>query len=129
VYLDDLSLNKVDFEKYLSSHLPTNLVKKDLTLDKSMLLNLALDALNELLKLAMSDEPFWQFHNISHKVIWYNGLQQSDIGRDMQSQWVEMFPCIIGETKSGTLLLVLRLTQYFDGNYISNFYIVVCTNS
>ncbi|KAK4718076.1 hypothetical protein R3W88_016414 [Solanum pinnatisectum] len=56
--VDDLSLNEVDFEKYLSSPLSTNLVNKDLTLDKSMLLNLALDALNDLLKLAMSDEPF-----------------------------------------------------------------------
>lgn len=51
-----LELNEVDFGKYLSSPLPTNL---DVTLDKSMLLNLALDALNELLKLAMSDEPLW----------------------------------------------------------------------
>lgn len=57
--VDGLSLNEVDFGKYLSTPPPTNLVNKDLTLDKSMLLNLALAALNELLKLAMSDEPFW----------------------------------------------------------------------
>ncbi|KAK6786267.1 hypothetical protein RDI58_014792 [Solanum bulbocastanum] len=57
--VDDLSLNEVDFEKYLSNPLSTNLVNKDFTLDKSVLLNFSLDALNEFLKLAMSDESFW----------------------------------------------------------------------
>ncbi|KAK4718147.1 hypothetical protein R3W88_016485 [Solanum pinnatisectum] len=57
--VDDVS-NEVDFRKDLSSPLPiiyvcptTILVNKDVTLDKSMLLNLALDALNGLLKLKL----------------------------------------------------------------------------
>ncbi|KAK4718433.1 hypothetical protein R3W88_016771 [Solanum pinnatisectum] len=148
--VDDLSLNEVDFGKYLSSPLSTNLVNKDLTLDKSMLLNLALDALNELLKLEMSDEPFWvrsldgggeilNMEEYARSFIPIIGIKPSHftieatrsigtvVGNSLtlvemlinESQWVDMFPCIIGkvstfdvistgigESKSGTLLLL-----------------------
>ncbi|KAK4718074.1 hypothetical protein R3W88_016412 [Solanum pinnatisectum] len=156
--VDDLSLNKVDFGKYLSSPLPTNLVNKDLTLDKSMLLNLALDALNELLKLAMSDEPFWvrslngggetlNIEEYARSFIPIIGINPSNFTTEAtrsfgtaacnsltlvemlmnKSQWEEMFPCIIGkvdtfdvistgigETKSGTLLLLETINLHIE---------------
>ncbi|WMV33956.1 hypothetical protein MTR67_027341 [Solanum verrucosum] len=148
--VDGLSLNEVDFGKYLTSPPPTNLVNKDLTLDKSMLLNLALAALNELLKLAMSDELFWvrsldgggeilNMEEYARSFIPITGIKPSHFTTEAtrssgivagnsltlvemlmnESQWVEVFPCIIGkvntfdvistgigESKSGTLLLI-----------------------
>lgn len=123
-----LELNEVDFGKYLSSPLPTNL---DVTLDKSMLLNLALDALNELLKLAMSDEPLWvrnldgggqtlNMEEYATTFIPIIGIKPSHftteatrssgtvVGNSLtlvemlmnESQWVEAFPCIIGKVNT-----------------------------
>uniref|UniRef100_M1C945 Homeobox protein n=1 Tax=Solanum tuberosum TaxID=4113 RepID=M1C945_SOLTU len=71
-----------------------SLFNKDIVHDKMVLLNLALDALNELFRLYENDKPLWR-------------------------QWVEMFPCVvektyttdvistgIGGNKSGSLLLI-----------------------
>ncbi|KAK4718067.1 hypothetical protein R3W88_016405 [Solanum pinnatisectum] len=122
--VDDFSLNEVDFGKYLSSPPPTNLVNKDLTLDKSMLLNLALDALNELLKLAMSDEPFWvrsldgggeklNIEEYARSFIPIIRIKPSHFTTKATrsfgtlagdsvtlSQWVEMLLCIIGKVNT-----------------------------
>lgn len=56
-----------DFEKSMSSPPPVislqptiSLVNDDVTLDKSILMNLALDASDELLRLGMSGEPLWR---------------------------------------------------------------------
>ncbi|MCD7455182.1 hypothetical protein HAX54_027312 [Datura stramonium] len=64
--MDAASPKGVDFGKGLSSPLPVtsllptkSLVNEDITHDKSMLMNIALAALNELLKLANNDEPLW----------------------------------------------------------------------
>ncbi|KAG5614336.1 hypothetical protein H5410_014160 [Solanum commersonii] len=143
--VDDLSLYEVDFGKYLSNSLPTNLVNKDVTLDKSMLLNLALDSLNELLKLAMSYESFW-VRSLDGAISQQKPLGHLD-GNSLaliemlmnESQWVEMFPCIIGkvntfdvistsigESKSGTLLkLNYKLFQMWFLSVKYNFYVFV----
>uniref|UniRef100_M1CXK4 Homeobox protein n=1 Tax=Solanum tuberosum TaxID=4113 RepID=M1CXK4_SOLTU len=165
--VDGLSLNEVDFGKYLSSPPPTNLVNKDLTLDKSMLLNLALAALNELLKLAMSDKPFWvrsldgggeilNMEEYARSFISITGIKPSHFTTEAtrssgtvagnsltlvemlmnESQWVEVFPCIIGkvntfdvistgigESKSGTLLLVIWIEHMeYDEIFVHHLY-------
>ncbi|KAJ8574468.1 hypothetical protein K7X08_026273 [Anisodus acutangulus] len=64
--VDAASPMEIDFRNYLSSPLPvispwltTNLINNDVTYDKSMLMDLALAFMNELLKLASIGEPLW----------------------------------------------------------------------
>ncbi|KAG5579800.1 hypothetical protein H5410_050427 [Solanum commersonii] len=106
------------------------------TFDKSILLNLALDASDELLKLSQNGEPLW-FRNLDGDGETLN-LKEYDRAftpiismkpehfiteaQEQHDQWMDMFPCIVGKTntievisrgisgnKSGALLLVYGL--------------------